>query len=154
MNKRTTKRLIVSSGLALGLIVAIGSPLQARAAEPMAGMTMTANEMKEQCKPMHEQKRQMREDMKAQDARLTDQLGEMNRAPDDKKLGLLAALVTNTVEQRIAMDARKAGMEDAMMKHMMQHMKMGAESVSQCPMMKGMEAKTAAAPMKHHEQVK
>jgi hypothetical protein len=154
MNKRTTKRLIVASGLALGLIVAIGSPLQARAAEPMAGMTMTADGMKEQCKQMHERKRQMREDMKAQDARLTDQLGEMNRAPDDKKLGLLAALVTNTVEQRIAMDARKADMEDAMMKHMMQHMKMGAESMSHCPMMKGMEAKTAAAPMKNHEKMK
>jgi hypothetical protein len=41
-------------------------------------------------------------------------------------------------EQRIAMDARKAKMEDEMMKHMMEHMQMGKKSMSQCPMMKGM----------------
>jgi hypothetical protein len=29
-------------------------------------------------------------------------------------------------------------MEDEMMKHMMEHMQMGKESMSQCPMMKGM----------------
>jgi hypothetical protein len=43
------------------------------------------------------------------------------------------------VEQRITMDARKAKMEEEMMKHMMQHMQMGKESMSQCPMMKGMK---------------
>lgn len=47
------------------------------------------------------------------------------------------------VEQRITMDARKAKMEEEMMKHMMQHvmqyMQMGKDSISQCPMMKGMK---------------
>ncbi len=37
------------------------------------------------------------------------------------------------------MDARKAQMEKAMMQHMMQHMQMGKESISQCPMMKSMK---------------
>jgi hypothetical protein len=77
--------------------------------------------------------------MKAQDAQLTEQLVEMNRAPKDKKVGLMATALTGMVQQRIAMDARKAQMEDAMMKHMMQHMQMGKESMSQCPMMKSMK---------------
>jgi hypothetical protein len=53
-------------------------------------------------------------------------------------MGLMAGVLTHMVEQRIAMDARKAQMEEAMMKHMMQHMRMGKESMSQCPMMKSM----------------
>ena len=51
---------------------------------------------------------------------------------------LFRSVLTHMVEQRIAMDARKAQMEEAMMKHMMQHMRMGKESMSQCPMMKSM----------------
>jgi len=39
------------------------------------------------------------------------------------------------------MDARKAKMEEEIMKHMMQHMQMGKKSLSQCPMMKGLKDK-------------
>jgi hypothetical protein len=63
----------------------------------------------------------------------------MNRAPEDQKTDLMAAVLTHMVERRIAMDARKAQMEEAMMQHMMQHMQMGKESMSQCPMMTGMK---------------
>ena len=65
---------------------------------------------------------------------------------------LTAAVHTHMVEQRITMDARKAPMEEAMMKHMMQHMQMGQKSMSQCPMvtgmkgMKGMDEKPGDAP--------
>ena len=51
----------------------------------------------------------------------------------------MAAVITRMVEQRIAMDARMAKMQEEMMQHMMQHMQMGKESMSQCPMMKGMK---------------
>ena len=90
--------------------------------------------MMERCQEMKEQKQKLKEDMKAQDAQLTEQLANMNRAPEDKQTGLMAGVLTNMVEQRIAMDARKAQMEEAMM----QHMQMGKESMSQCPMMKSM----------------
>jgi hypothetical protein len=95
--------------------------------------------MMERCQEMKEQKQKLKEDMKAQDAQLTEQLANMNRAPADKQTGLMAGVLTNMVEQRIAMDARKAQMEEAMMKHMMQHMQMGKESMSQCPMMKSIK---------------
>jgi hypothetical protein len=95
--------------------------------------------MMERCQEMKDQKQKLKEDMKAQDAQLTEQLAEMNRAPKDKKVGLMATALTGMVQQRITMDARKAKMEDEMMQHMMQHMQMGKESMSQCPMMKGMK---------------
>ena len=100
---------------------------------------MMEGKMKEQCQQMKEKKQKMKEDMKAQNAELTEQLSQMNSAPDDKKVGLMAAVLTHMVEQRIAMDARMAKMEEEMMQHMMQHMQMGKESMSQCPMMKGMK---------------
>ena len=116
-------------------------------------MMMKGN-MMERCQEMKEQKQKMKEDMKAQDAELAEQIAEMNRAPEDKKMGLMAAVLTRMVEQRIAMDARKAKMEEEMMQHMMQHMQMGKESMSQCPMMKGMkdmDEKSAGAHREHQE---
>ena len=100
---------------------------------------MTEAEMMARCKEMMEQKQKMKDNMAAENARLTEQVTEMNSAPKDKKIGLMAAVLTHMVEQRIAMDARKAKMDDEMMKHMMQHMQMGKESMAQCPMMKDMK---------------
>jgi len=113
--------------------------MQARSAEPAEGKTMMEGKMMEGCQEMKEQKQKMKEDIEAQDAALTEQIAKMNSAPDDKKMSLMADVITQMVEQRITMDARKAKMEEAMMRHMMEHMQMGKESMSQCPMMKGME---------------
>ena len=69
----------------------------------------------------------------------------------------MAAVVTHMVEQRIAMDARKAKMEEEMMKHMMQHMQLGKESMAKCPMMKGMKGmggKSADAHKGHQTEQK
>jgi hypothetical protein len=97
---------------------------------------------------MKEQKQKMKEDMDAQNTQLTEQLAKMNSAPEDKKMDRMASVITLMVEQRIAMDARKAKMDEEMMQHMMQHMQMGKESMSQCPMMKemkGMDEKSMGA---------
>ena len=139
MKKQTHTNLIIRSSLALALALAIWSPVHARSAEPAEGKMMTEAKMMERCQAMKEQKEKMMADMKAQDAELTEQLTKMNSAPEDKKMGLMAAVLTHMVEQRITMDARKAKMEEAMMQHMMQHMQMGKESMAQCPMMKGMK---------------
>ena len=140
MKNQTNTNLVIRSSLALALALAIWSPVQARSAEPAIGkMMMTETNMMERCQAMKEQKEKMMADMKAQDAELTEQLTKMNRAPENKKMGLMAAVITHMVEQRITMDARKAKMEEEMMKHMMQHMQMGRESMSQCSMMKGMK---------------
>jgi hypothetical protein len=93
--------------------------------------------MMDRCQDMKGQKETMKEEMKAQDAELTGQIAKMNSAPEDKKMSLMAAVITRLVEQRIARDEKKAKMEEQMMKHMMQNMPMDKDSLSQCPMMKG-----------------
>ena len=139
MRNQTNTTRAIRSGLALALGLAIWSPVLAQSPEPAEGKTVTAATMMDRCEEMKQQKQNMKDDMKAQDAQLTEQLANMNRAPKDRKTDLMAAVLTHVVEQRIAMDARKAQMEEAMMQHMMQHMQIGKESMSQCPMMKGMK---------------
>ena len=155
MKNQTETNLVIRSCLALVLALAIWSPVQARSVEPAGGKKMMEGKMMERCQEMKEQKQKMMEDTKAQDAELTAQVAEMNRAPEDKKMSLMAAVITHMVEQRIAMDARKAKMEEEMMKHMMEHMKMGKESMSQCPMMKGikgMDDQSGDAHKKHQKK--
>ncbi len=96
----------------------------------------------EHCKALMEQKQKMKDDMKAQDAELTAQVAAMNSARDDKKVGLMAGVVTTMAEQRTAMHAAKAKMDE----QMMQHMQMGKGHMSECPMMKGMAEKSGDAP--------
>lgn len=143
------------SGLALALALAIWSPLQAQTAEPQQAKSMMAAPMMEKCQEMKAQKQRMKEDIAAQEAQLTEQLSEMNRAPEDKKIGLMAVVVTHMVEQQISMHARKAKMEGEMMQHMMRHMQMGKESMAQCPMMNGMKDMSSPDPQKgHHPEPK
>jgi len=138
------------SGLALVLALAICSPLQAQTAELPRTKSMLAAPMMEKCQEMKAQKQRMKEDIAAQEAQLTEQLAEMNRAPEDKKMGLMAAVVTHMAEQQISMHARKAKMEDEMMQHMMRHMRMGKESMAQCPMMNAMKDMSSPDPHKGH----
>jgi hypothetical protein len=146
MKSQTNTNLVIRSTLALAVALAIWSPVRAQSAEPAEGKSLTQATMMKRCRELNVQKQQLKEDIKAQNAQLTEQLAEMNRAPEDKKVDLMAGVLTHMVQQRIAMDARKAKMEDEMMQHMMQHMMMGKESLSQCPMMKGMKDMDKSSP--------
>lgn len=154
MKKQTHTNILIRSSLALALALVIWSPVQSQSAEPAEGKMMTEAKMMEQCQEMKEHKQKMKEEMKAQDAELTNQISKMNLSPKDKKMDLMAAVLTQMVEQRIAMDARKAKMEEKMMKHMMQHMQMGKESMAQCPMMKDMDDKSGDDHKEHQKEHK
>ena len=125
------KKLLVSCLIGMLLL-----PAAFAAAE---GKSMTKAEMMSHCMEMMKQKQKMNADMKAQDDQLADLIAKMNSAPEDKKMSLMADICTKMVENQTAMDIRKSKMQDAMMKHMMEHMQMGTESMSDCPMMKGMK---------------
>lgn len=129
-------KFIIASSLAVALLVWF--PVQARSARP-ADAKMTDGNMAQSCQEMKDQKQKMMAEMKTQDSALTEQVAKMNGAPEDKKLDMLSAVVTKMVEQRTTMNARMEKMHEQMMQHMMQHMQMGKESMSQCPMMKGMK---------------
>jgi hypothetical protein len=126
----TTTHLIVGSCFALALAIIIFSTAQAETAAPEP-------KMMEHCQAMQAQKQKLLDDIKVQDTELTELLAKMNTAPDAKKVGLLAALVTRMIEQRIAMDARKAKMEDMLM----QHVQMGKDAMMPDAMPKGADKK-------------
>ena len=106
---------------------------------PMPAAMSKPSSMMAGCQEMKEQKQKMAADMKAQDAELVARVAEMNGAPEGNQLRLLAAIVTQMVEQRSTMNVKRAKMEENMMKHMMQHMEAGKESMAKCPMMAGMK---------------
>ena len=84
MKNQTKTNLFIRSSLALALALAIWSPVQAQSAEPAEGKSMTEATMMKRCQELNEQKQKMKEDIKAQDSQLTEQLAEMSRAPKDK----------------------------------------------------------------------
>jgi hypothetical protein len=141
MKKQKLTNFLIRFTLAslCALTMAIWSPLQSQAVEPVKGESITDSKMMECCQAMMKKKQEMMAEMKAQDVALAAQVEKMNSAPADKKLDLTAAVVTRMVEQRTAMHARKSEMQEEMMTHMMQHMQMGENSMSQCPMMQGMK---------------
>ncbi|MDP2137411.1 MAG: hypothetical protein Q8J74_06110 [Candidatus Didemnitutus sp.] len=167
MNKHSHSKLIIRSGLALAFALVIGTTVRAQSTlsmkdkPAMEGMTaspeklaapvkaMMEVEKRAHCQEMLEQKQKMMAEMKEQDAALGEQVASMNSAPKDKKMDLLAAVVTRMVEQRIAMHAAKAKMDEEMKDHMMEHMQMGNGSMSPCPMMKGMDEEPADAHKTH-----
>ncbi|MGV3754090.1 MAG: hypothetical protein ACO1QS_01755 [Verrucomicrobiota bacterium] len=148
MKNQTHTKLVLCSGLALALSWAVWLPGSAQSADP------AGEKMMEHCRAMKVQKQKMQTDMQAQSDQLSRQLETMNRAPREEKLELLAAVVTEMVEQQTTTNARKAKMDEEMMKHQMQHMQMGKESMAECPMMKGMDAKTGDAHKDHQGKQK
>jgi hypothetical protein len=150
MKKQTNKKLLIRSNFILAMAIAMASwlPTAATAAdEPMKPMKDGEYKMMQSCKAMNEKKEKMKVEMKAQNTKLTEQVAKMNLAPKDKKTDLMAAVLTRMVENRIAMDARKAKMKE----EMMQHMQVGKESMEQCPMMKGMKDKDEKSADAHTE---
>ncbi len=157
MKKLNQTNVLIRSSLACALAIAVWSPVQARSAEPAEGKKIMEGKMMEGCQEMKEQKQKMMADMKAQDTDLAAQVAKMNSAPAEQKVELMTAVITKMTEQHAAMNARKAKMEEEMMKHMMEHMQMGRESMSQCPMMKGMkgmDSKPAGDHKEHHADSK
>ncbi len=138
MTDRTRTNFVTGFSLALALALAVVSTVQAGPSVPAGVMPMTEGQMKGHCKDMMEQKKKLAADTKSQDAELTELVAKMNRAPENKQMTLMATVITRIVDQQVAMDQRKAKMEDEKMAHMMEHMQMGKDSMAQCPMMKDM----------------
>jgi hypothetical protein len=138
MKTLTHLNLAICSSLTLALALVTCSLVPLQAQEPANRKIMMEGKMTESCQKMKQKKQEMMADMKAQDAKLTEAVAKMNNAPEDKKMSLMAAVITSIVEQQTAKHARMAKMQEEMMTHMMEHMQTGKESMAQCPMMKEM----------------
>jgi len=134
MKTHMNTKLVVGSILTLILALLMWSPALQSAEHPdhPAGKAATKS-----CQAMQVQKLEMMEHLQAQDAELAKQVARMNRAPADKKVDLMAAILTQMVKQRSVMHTRQAKMHEGMMQHMAQHIQMGKESLAQCKLVAG-----------------
>jgi len=86
------------------------------------------------CQAMMNQCQRLQAEMKSQDMELEKLAADMNKAPENKKLDLLATVVTRLVNERKATHEEMLGMQSRMMQQVMQS---GQGSMTQCPMMGG-----------------
>ncbi|MCI0486589.1 MAG: hypothetical protein L0229_08310 [Blastocatellia bacterium] len=130
-----------------------GSDQKTPASQEQKKQPMMGGKMMERCQAMMEQSRKMQAEMKAMHDELDKLVAEMNNAPENKKVDAMAAVISKMVEQRRAMHEKMQGMHMRMTEHMMEHMKMGKDSMSECPMMKGtMEMKKPGDDHSKHHQ--
>jgi hypothetical protein len=139
MKPQNISNLVIHASLALALAVALWSPFQVRSAEPadgkmmMGGNTMSETSTMPRAEAMQKQRAKIMADMKVQDAQLAGLIYEMNHASADKKLELMAAIVTRMAAQRTDMNARMETMHEAMVTDI----QMEQGNTSSDPMMQG-----------------
>lgn len=128
--------LLLRSGFALSLALAICAPVRAQSTDAAESKQKMGGKMMVDCQDVMRQHQKMMGQMKAQDAELTERIAKLKSAPEDKKMELMAGILAQMVEQRAAMNAQMEAMQGPMVAHTMAHMQMGKESMAQCPMMK------------------
>ena len=95
-------------------------------------------DMAARCQAMMKDHDKMMADMKAADQKLDPLVAKMNAATGQAKTDATAATVTELVAQRKQRHEMMMKMQHGAMTHMMEHMQAGPQSMSNCPMMKGM----------------
>jgi len=141
MKPKNSLNLVIRSSLALALAVALWSPIQVRSAEPADGKMMMGgkNDVGNQCDAAlrGDAGTEGQNDGRHESAgrSFAGLIYDLNHAAADKKLDLMAAIVTRMAVQRTDMNARMETMHEAMVKNT----QMEQENGSSNPMMQGMD---------------
>ena len=150
MKNRSNPARLLCSGLVFASLLPLAATTAAPNSEKLSKMEKMSDATRaDHCSDMMKQKTTMAAEMKADDNALASQVSAMNRESDTEKLSRLAAVVTKMSDQRIAMNASHAKMEEAMMGHIMERMQMGPASVGGCPIMKSTDEKSTGEHKEH-----
>lgn len=112
------------------------------------------------CQAMATTRAQMMARMTEADAALATLVEQMNASAGQKKVDVMADLLSQLVAQRKGMHEHMMPMHEQMMQHMIEHMaasmpedmrKSMHESMQQCPMMKGMHGQGEPGAHGEHE---
>lgn len=101
-------------------------------------MMMDKKTMMNHCRNLRKTNQKMMEQMKAQDADLARMVAEMKKAPEDRKVSIMADILEKMVSQRANRHKRMERKRDNMMRHMMMHMRAGSDWMTECPVLKAM----------------
>lgn len=114
---------------------------------------MDDKKMMAHCMEMMQKRDRMQAEFKAMDTRMDDLMAKMNAAGDTDKREAMMAVITEMVAQHRSQRDRMVSMQADMMRHMMEHMQMGKQSMAMCPMMKEMQMSPngLAAPEDHSQ---
>jgi hypothetical protein len=118
MEKKRQTNLITRSSLVIALALVIGLSVRAQTTESTEEMPPSQDKMTEGDQSMARQRHQIMEDMRVQDIKLMKAVVKMNSAPDDKKMALMADIVTQMVKQRAEMNSRMQEMQEQVMHYM------------------------------------
>lgn len=116
--------------------------------QSMMGEKVAQSGMRERCQAMMDVQRDMRSEMKTNDAELDQLLAAMNKAKGKHKVDAMAAVINKMAEQRNEMQQRMLAMHSRMMQQMMAGPTNGASSLQSCPMMKGKQGMMGGAMMR------
>ncbi len=128
-------RWLASAMVILGLTAWTLPAARVYAAE---GNKSNANtKMMDRCRHRLAMREKMLDQMKARDAELEKMVAKMNKAPESKKVDLMAAIVTQMVRQRHQMLERMEGVNARILQRMNRHMEMSKNRMPARPMMNG-----------------
>ena len=130
MKNKTNPIAVTFSSLALASVLIFWTPVQAQPGSTQPGSNRPTSTQPSSARPsttpsssvsgnkagdyhagagnkeMMERQRKMQEKTKAEDTALNAQVAAMNRAPDDRKVALMADIITTMVKQRAAANDR------------------------------------------------
>ncbi|MFO7654249.1 MAG: hypothetical protein R6X25_10570 [Candidatus Krumholzibacteriia bacterium] len=130
MTRKTLTTTTIAIILAAGPVLA-----QQGGMKDQSGATMDCRQMMEMQERMQSKQEQMQKE-------LDDMVARMNTSSGEAQQTAIAELLTKLVDSRGAMQDMKQKMQPMMMGHMMKHMQSGEKGdMSDCPMMKSMQAK-------------
>lgn len=132
-------KLAIALASAVLMFPAVRTAAAPQQTPPMKGSQMQMKHpmnMEPKCKTMMADHDKMMADVKIADDKLDALVAKMTSAPSSTQLAATVAVVTEIVAQRKSMHSGMMKMNDDMMKHMMEHMQAGPESMAMCPMMK------------------
>ena len=138
------KRIVTAMMVGCAAIVVAATAPTLAAQMPQMPKPATADTMKPpsgmeaKCQAMMAEHEKMMADMKVADQRLDALVTKMNVASGMEKPAATATVVTEMVTQHRTMRDGMMKMNEDMMRHMMEHMQAGMDSMAMCPMMKKM----------------
>ncbi|MBI5834443.1 MAG: hypothetical protein HZB16_19265 [Armatimonadetes bacterium] len=132
MTPEAAKALLTCAAYVLAL--AIWLPAQALFAQPAADKDLRRSGMADGCQALMAQKQQLADELQAQDAAWADRVAGMDKWPGPERSDAVAAVVTELVMQRAAINARRAGMDTDVVAHMALHRRASRWSLGPCPL--------------------
>jgi hypothetical protein len=119
MTTQTPTTFLLRSSLALIIAMALGASAIGQPADTTEAKPLLQDQAPGADEGMASQRHQMMEDMRAQDIELTKAVAKMNSATKDKKMALMADIITQMVKQRAETTSRMEEIQEQVTHYML-----------------------------------